>query len=152
MKKGFTLIELLAVILILGIIALIAIPAVNDVIEDSKKGAEITTINNIITVYEDYYQLKTLKGADPDTIYMDCLAKNGADYKYTMAQIVQEIGIKGDIHAIEDYVTFKLDSKGNALVEYDYGNFTCSNFTESNGTVTVLPKGDCAERKNRSGN
>ena len=32
MKKGFTLIQLLAVILILGIIALIAIPTVNKII------------------------------------------------------------------------------------------------------------------------
>ena len=43
MKKGFTLIELLAVILILGIISLIAIPKVTDVIEDAKKGAAETS-------------------------------------------------------------------------------------------------------------
>ena len=36
MKKGFTLIELLAVILILGIITLIAIPKISDVIKESK--------------------------------------------------------------------------------------------------------------------
>jgi prepilin-type N-terminal cleavage/methylation domain-containing protein len=38
-NKAFTLIELLAVILILGIIALIAIPMVLNVIKDAKKGA-----------------------------------------------------------------------------------------------------------------
>ena len=42
-RKGFTLIELLAVILILGIIALIAIPQVTNVIEKSNKGAAETS-------------------------------------------------------------------------------------------------------------
>ena len=36
MKKGFTLIELLAVILILGIIALIAIRTLSKVLEDAR--------------------------------------------------------------------------------------------------------------------
>ena len=37
MKKGFTLIELLAVIVIVGLIALLTTPIVVDIIKDTKK-------------------------------------------------------------------------------------------------------------------
>ena len=39
MKKGFTLIELLAVIVILAVIALITVPMILNVVEESRKAA-----------------------------------------------------------------------------------------------------------------
>ena len=47
-KKGFTLIELLAVIVILGVLMTIAIPAVSRYIEDAKKQAFVINVANII--------------------------------------------------------------------------------------------------------
>ena len=62
MKKGFTLIELLAVILILGIISLIAVPQVTNTIEKSKKVAAEASAENYLTALSDYITLQGLKG------------------------------------------------------------------------------------------
>ena len=43
-KKAFTLIELLAVLVILGVILLIAVPEVNKYIETSRKNSYLETI------------------------------------------------------------------------------------------------------------
>ena len=60
-NKGFTLIELLAVILILGIIALIAIPTVNSIIKESRTGAWKSTASQMTKAAENYFQLKQIK-------------------------------------------------------------------------------------------
>ena len=60
MKKGFTLIELLAVILILGIIALIAIPQVTNVIDEARKGAAETSAKNYLDAINDKIALAQL--------------------------------------------------------------------------------------------
>ena len=55
MKKGFTLAELLGVIAILGIIALIAVPVVNNSINESNEELYQTQLNQMIKGAKSYY-------------------------------------------------------------------------------------------------
>ncbi len=61
MKKGFTLIELIMVIVVLGIIALIAIPIVNNIIKDSKEKAYNEQIDLIVDTARTYMSNNSLK-------------------------------------------------------------------------------------------
>ena len=70
-KKGFTLIELLAVIIILGVLMIIAIPSVTTYIQNSRKSAFIdTAINYIDAVKNKVNEQKLIKANNPSYIYL----------------------------------------------------------------------------------
>ena len=54
MKKGFTLVELLAVMILLGIISLIAIPSIGKMLIRSRENAYESTKNELIKAAKKY--------------------------------------------------------------------------------------------------
>ena len=129
MKKnnGFTLIELLAVILILGIIALIAIPTVNNIIKESKRGAFETTANNIVGAIEDACELQNLKGETITTAYT-----------FTDGAVAPIINVKGKLPTTG---TVTVDSSCSVSLNVNNGMYTASKSTlEDSVTVSTYEK------------
>lgn len=81
MKKGFTLAELLAVIVILGLIAVIIIPVVTNTLSDYKVRLCNTQVKNIIEAARTWGSDNLLALPDsedaPVTIYLEDLQKGG---------------------------------------------------------------------------
>lgn len=70
-KKGFTLIELLAVIIILGVLMIIAIPSVTEYISSSRKSAYVDTAAGYIdAVRTKVNQAEDLQFFDVNTLYL----------------------------------------------------------------------------------
>ena len=65
-KKGFTLVELLAVIVILAVLALVAMPNVTRLMNDSRKNAFITEVENFVTYAQTSYTNSQISGTVPN--------------------------------------------------------------------------------------
>ena len=76
-KKGFTLIELLAVIVILGVIAVIAVPIVKNITKDAKMKSFMNSARGIIRAGDLYYSRKDMMGEVNGDITFEF--PNGAD-------------------------------------------------------------------------
>ncbi|WP_019154692.1 type II secretion system protein [Robertmurraya massiliosenegalensis] len=85
-ERGLTLIELLAVIVILGIIAAIAIPSVNGIINKSKEDAIKTEAKAIVNAAKLYVVDNDLASTSSVTLTEDASGPNLIEYLDTNAE------------------------------------------------------------------
>ena len=141
-QKGFTLIELLAVILILGIIALIAIPTVNNILKESRTGAWKSTASQMTKAAENYYQLQIIKNAPYVTDFVKAKSSNDGKYinvssdgktftevaeAHTNAENVMlaALSLKGDIPTLSQVKVFTINANGEVTLAFDNANAYC---------------------------
>ena len=99
MKKGFTLIELLAVIILLGVIAVIALPRITNVVDKTKKDAFKQTVVGVIKSAENYLADNIL--TNPDIKYPIEFTCNGEECSNGM----DKLNFKGEVEYIEGEIT-----------------------------------------------
>jgi len=119
-KKGLTLVELLAVIVVLGIIAAIAIPAIGGVIEKSKVNADLATLKLIEDAAIRYATTENVENAG-----------------VTNKAIATELVTKG---YLANFGTGGLQSKSltftNFSVAYSDGTYTVTVYSDA-GTTQI---------------
>ena len=111
-KKGFTLVELLAVIVILGVLLLIAVPSVTNIINNSKKKAFASAAKLMIENVESAASIEKTTGSinkcNVNIVYIKL--ERGSKGKNAKGYISVDANGKGTIYYTDG--TYKIDGFG----------------------------------------
>lgn len=121
-RKAFTLIELIAVILILGMIALIAVPVVTSIIKDSKVNAFKVSVKNVTEAIEKECQVNNMNGIEHTSRYK--FSEIGGT---PIIDLKGELPTSGYINIDEDCVITNVSvSNGEGYVKLEDGEYKAS--------------------------
>ncbi|MDD4054007.1 MAG: type II secretion system protein [Bacilli bacterium] len=111
MKKGFSLVELLAVIVILGIIATITIPKIQDLLIESRDNAYDLVVNQLETRAKDYVIDKKLDANITNTVPLDVYLSTLITANYIKSSDLEDPRYKNQaINPDLSYVHFTLEN------------------------------------------
>lgn len=118
-EKGLSLVELLAVIVILAIIAAIAIPAIGNIIENSRAKAEISDAIQVLNSANVYFT-----DNPKATVFTNTAATEGATTTSNYADYV-EINDASDTFTVNNTKPLEVNYQG----QYVKGTYTLAQLT-----------------------
>ena len=116
-KKGFTLIELLAVIIILGVLMIIAVPSVTKYINDSRKNGYVSTAKNIAGGVRNLINSGSLDLTDKNTTYYvdaECVKLDNG-YKSPYGEFLKAYVVVTAAYDNYEYYWTSVDSTGTGV-------------------------------------
>ncbi|ALS74300.1 hypothetical protein AUC31_03065 [Planococcus rifietoensis] len=109
-QKGMTLIELLAVIVIIAIIAAIAIPAISNLIQNSREDALVADAQNVLSAANLYFA----ENSDEPTAELAAASEDG-----TVAASDDLDGYLESYGNITSFTVTKENTDGNTVIEFE---------------------------------
>ena len=146
-KRGFTLIELLAVIIILGVLMIIAIPSVTEYIQSSRKNAYASTATNYVNGARTKINSAEVPMFDTTATYYlptSCISlEKGGDSPFGELEegyvVVENQFGKSAAQANETEITFKFNKWSQKLRLNIRGQvYEYTRFAELFGIVTLI--------------
>lgn len=159
-RKGFTLVELLAVIVILAVLALVAMPNVTKLMENSRKNAFVTETIEFAKQATTAYTDLQISGnvSDAGNLYMPSTAfkYKQLDYNYfcvTYSKLAQSYISKsnGDDYSgiIEMFIPTSTNTTGKSVTLVSITN---GKYAANRVSLTKLAKGNYTEAASGVGN
>ncbi len=151
-KKGFTLIELLAVIIILGILMIIAIPSISNYISESRKNTYISTAKQIINGARNMVNSGKYNFYDEDMIYyipISCISTE-TDAKSPYGNFKQAYVVVTRNNDGFDYYWESIDETGTGIARPTCEKKLNIEYIESNLKVTDIKNNYSIDGKSKA--
>ncbi len=132
MRKGFTLVELLGVIVILGLIAMIAIPTINSALNSSREKAYDEQVRTIVEASRTYMSKNSLKLPSQAEGNNCCLSvatlqKSGLLTSDDIKNPKYQKDSEEEEKKYENFNGSVIITFTNNKYKYEYANTTCTN-------------------------